>query len=170
MPSPRPRSSKRGSDQTSRTAAALRRLVDRVSHRSGLALETMSEAAVTLPQVLLMNHVAHGRATSPSELANVMRVSLPAMSQMIDRLVQQGLLKRREDPDDRRRKTLATTAAADSFMHRLEAARSRDFELGLAPIAPELLAQMAELLERAAAQLEDGAGAHGAPVRRTTAR
>jgi len=156
MLSPRPRSSKRAPDQTSRAAAALRRLVDRVSHRSGLALATMSDATVTLPQVLLMNHVTHGRATSPSGLANVMRVSLPAVSQIIDRLVQQGLLKRREDPGDRRRKTLATTAAADAFLRKLEIARGRDFELGLASIAPELLAQMAALLERAAAQLEDG--------------
>jgi DNA-binding MarR family transcriptional regulator len=65
------------------------------------------------------------------------------------------LLKRREDPGDRRRKTLATTPAADSFLRKLEVARSRDFELGLAPVAPELLAQMAALLERAVAQLEE---------------
>jgi DNA-binding MarR family transcriptional regulator len=150
-----PKLPRRGVDDTSRAAAALRRLVDRVSHRSGLALETMSGATVTLPQVLLMNHVAHGRATSPSELADIMRVSLAAVSQMINRLVHQGFLNRREDPSDRRRKALATTAAADSFLRKLEIARSRDFELGLAPIAPELLAQVAALLERAVAQLED---------------
>jgi len=131
----------------------------------------MSDATVTLPQVLLMNHVTHGRATSPSELANVMCVSLPAVSQMIDRLVQQGLLKRREDPGDRRRKTLATTAAADAFLRKVEVARGRDFELGLAPIAPELLARLAALLERAAAQLEDsGTGAHGARLSQAVAR
>src|SRR3954453_1952357 len=98
MPSPRPTSSKRGLDQTRRAAGALRRLVDRVSHRTGLALATMTEATITLPQVLLLNHIAHGRATSPSELAKAMRVSLAAVSQMIDRLVQQGLLDRAEDP------------------------------------------------------------------------
>jgi DNA-binding MarR family transcriptional regulator len=160
---------KRGVDHASRAAAALRRLVDRVSHRSGMALQTMSDATVTVPQVLLMNHVAHGRATSPSELADIMRVSLPAVSQMINRLVQQGFLKRREDPSDRRRKALATTAAADSFLRKLEIARSRDFELGLAPIAPELLAQVAALLERAVAQLEDRS-AGDERVRAATAR
>lgn len=84
-----------------------------------------------------------------------MRVSLAAVSQMIDRLVHQRLLDRAEDPVDRRRKVLATTAAAQSFLRKLEAARSRDFELGLNPIDPEVLAQMAALLERAVAQLED---------------
>src|SRR2546423_8684524 len=98
MVSPRPGSPKRQPDQTSRAAVALRRLVDRVSHRSGLALATMSDASVTVPQVLLLNHVTHGRATSASELATVMRVSLPAVSQMIDRLAPPGFVQRREGP------------------------------------------------------------------------
>ena len=129
--------------------------MDWVSHRSGLALATMTEATITLPQVLLLNHVARGRATSPSELAKAMRVSLAAASQMIDRLVQQGLLDRAVDPVDRRRKILATTTAAQSLLRKLETARSRDFELGLSPVHPEVLGQMAALLERAVAQLED---------------
>ena len=76
------------------------------------------------------------------------------------------LLRRREDPSDRRRKALATTAAADSVLRKLEIARSRDFELGLAPIAPELLAQVAPLLERAIAQLEEGSAATSISGRR----
>ena len=155
MLSPRPTSSKRSLDQTGRAARALRRLVDRVSHRSGLALATMTEATITLPQVLLLNHVAHGQATSPSELAKAMRVSLAAVSQMIDRLVQQRLLDRAEDPADRRRKVLATTAAAQSLLRKLETARARDFALGLSPVDPAVLGQMAALVERAVAQLED---------------
>jgi DNA-binding MarR family transcriptional regulator len=155
MPSSRPTSPKPVRDQTRRAAGALRRLVDRVSHRSGLALATMTEPGVTLPQVLLLNHVAGGRATSPSELAQAMHVSLAAVSQMIDRLVQQGLLDRAEDPVDRRRKILAATTGAQSLLRKLESARSRDFERGLSPVTPEVLGQMAALLERAAAQLED---------------
>ena len=48
-----------------------------------------------------------------------MRVSLAAASQMIDRLVQQGLLDRAVDPVDRRRKILATTTAAQSLLRKL---------------------------------------------------
>ena len=84
-----------------------------------------------------------------------MRVSLAAVSQMIDRLVQQGLLDRAEDPVDRRRKVLATTTRARSLLRKVENARSRDFELGLSRVHPEVLGQMAALLERAVAQLED---------------
>jgi DNA-binding MarR family transcriptional regulator len=134
--------------------ASLRRLVDMVSHRSGLALAVMAEATITLPQVLLLSHVERRGATSPTELAEAMHTSLPAVSQMLDRLVQQGLLDRTEDPVDRRRKTVATTADARAFLRKLKAARSTEFDLGLAPVDPELLVEMTGLIERVIAQLE----------------
>lgn len=132
---------------------ALRRLVDLVSHRSGLALAVMNDAAVTLPQVLLLNHVQRCVETSPTEIAAAMNASLPAASQMIDRLVQQGLLARKEDPVDRRRKTVATTANARALLHKVRTARSTEYERGLAPVDPELLVEMAALIERVIAQL-----------------
>lgn len=137
-----------------RAGAALRRLVDLVSHRSGLALRIMNEAAITLPQVLLLSHVARRGTASPTELAEALHASLPSASQMIDRLVQQGLLDRTEDPVDRRRKSLAMTAGASAFLSKLEAARSMEYELGLAAVPPELLAQMTILLERIVSELE----------------
>jgi DNA-binding MarR family transcriptional regulator len=137
-----------------RAGAALCRLVDLVSHRSGLALGIMNEAAITLPQVLLLSHVERRGSASPSALAEALHASLPSVSQMIDRLVQQGLLDRTEDPLDRRRKSLATTAGASAFLRKLGAARSMEYELGLASVPAELLAQMATLLERVVSELE----------------
>jgi DNA-binding MarR family transcriptional regulator len=137
-----------------------------------MALATMNDAAITLPQVLLLNHVERRGATSPSELAEAMHTSLPAVSQMIDRLVQQGLLDRTDDPVDRRRKSLATTAAARSFLRKLGAARAAEYELGLAPVTPELLTQLATLIERVVDDLQGRAGAEGkgAPRSRLEAR
>lgn len=133
---------------------ALRRLVDLVSHRSGLALAAMADGAITLPQVLLLSQVQRRRTASPSDLAGALHVSLPAVSQMIDRLVQQGLLTRTEDPVDRRRKSLTPTARGLSVMRKLETARSTDYEVGLAAVPPEVLAQMTILLERAVSEIE----------------
>ncbi len=121
----------------------------------------MNDAAVTLPQVLLLNHVERRGTASPSDLAGTVHVSLPAVSQMIDRLVQQGLLSRTEDPVDRRRKSLATTARARSVLRKLGAARSAEYELGLAPVSPGLLAQLTDLIERIVSELEVAAIAGG---------
>jgi DNA-binding MarR family transcriptional regulator len=140
--------------RSARAGDSLRRLVDLVSHRSGLALAAMNEAAVTLPQVLVLSHVERCVETSPTAIAAAMHASLPAVSQMIDRLVQQNLLDRREDPADRRRKTVATTAGARTLLRKLRSARSTEYERGLATANPELLAEMVALLERVIAQLE----------------
>ncbi len=150
-----------------RAGEALRRLVDLVSHRSGLALSVMSEAAVTLPQVLLLNQVERREATSPSEIAAAMRASLPAASQMIDRLVQQGLLERAEDAEDRRRKTLATTVPARALLRKLREARGGDYERGLAPVDEKLLAEMVRLIERVVAQLEGQDGRRAPRLRKS---
>jgi DNA-binding MarR family transcriptional regulator len=146
--------SKRGLSLSGRAGETLRRLVDLVSHRSGLAIAAMNEAAVTLPQVLLLSHVERCAATSPTEIAAAMGASLPAASQMIDRLVQEGLLDRAEDPADRRRKTVATTVDARAVLRKIRTARSTEYGRGLAAVSPDLLVQMAALLERVVAQLE----------------
>jgi DNA-binding MarR family transcriptional regulator len=150
---------------------ALRRLVDLVSHRSGQALAEMGEAGVTLPQVLLMSHIQRRGKASLSVLAQAMHVSLPAMSQMIERLVQQGLLDRGEDSTDRRRKSVAITATASSFLRKLEATRSREYELGLGSISRERLGQLATVLESVVAELEStGSGGRRAPQLHEKAR
>jgi DNA-binding MarR family transcriptional regulator len=168
MPARGKRTSSKAIGRAGRAAEALRRLVDLVSHRSGLAVATMAEAAITLPQVLLLNHVERRGRTSPSEMAEAMHVSLPAVSQMIERLVQQGLLDRTEDPVDRRRKAVATTHAAKVVLRDLERARASDYESGLSPVSPELLAQLAALLRRVVGQLEDGEKASRRSVRSST--
>jgi len=79
---------------------------------------------------------------------------------MIDRLVQQGLLERTEDPVDRRRKSLAATPRALSFMGELETARSTDYEVGLTAVPPDLLAQMTTVLERVVLEIEKPASGY----------
>jgi MarR family transcriptional regulator for hemolysin len=133
---------------------ALQRLVNLISHRSGAVLSIMNEASATLPQVLLLSRVEAIGSASPSDLAIDVQASAPAASQMIQRLVRQGLLHRTEDPRDRRRKLITLTSTARSFLSRLEAARAADYELGLAPLSPELKAAMMSLLQRAVSDLE----------------
>jgi DNA-binding MarR family transcriptional regulator len=134
--------------------AALQRLVNLISHRSGRVISIMSEASVTLPQVLLLNRVDAIGSTSPSDIALEAQASAPAASQMIERLVRQGLLRRVEDPSDRRRKVISLSPAARALLKKLEAARAVDYELGLAPLGAELKSAMAEVLRQAADELE----------------
>ena len=137
-----------------RAGDALRRLVDLISHRSGVALALMNDAAVTLPQVLLLSRVEKFGSASLAELADESSASIPALSQMIDRLVRQGWLDRTEDPHDRRRKAIRVTPRAGDLLRNLATARSADFDLGLSLVSEELRAQLANALERAVVEIE----------------
>jgi len=137
-----------------RAGDALRRIVDLVSHRSGAVFELMNDAAVTLPQILLISRVEKAASASLSDLAEGSTASAAALSQMIERLVQQGMLDRAEDPIDRRRKAIRATSRACALLRKLEAARSADYELGLASLSGGLRTQLAATLELAVAEIE----------------
>ncbi len=137
-----------------RAGDALRRLVDLASHRSGSVFKLISNANVTLPQVVLISRVETLGSPSLSDLADGANVSTAALSQMIDRLVQQGLLDRTENPIDRRRKAIGVTARARALLRKLEAARSADYEAGLASLGRELGTRLAATLEQAVAAIE----------------
>jgi DNA-binding MarR family transcriptional regulator len=145
---------RRSANGQNRAGDALRRLVDLASHHSGAVFAIMSDAAVTLPQVLLLHRVEEAGSASFSDLASDSNASAAALSQMIDRLVQQGLLRRAEDSLDRRRKAIAATPRARLFLRKLAAARSADYQLGLSPVSRELRSQLAEAIERAVAEIE----------------
>jgi len=140
--------------EPNRAGDALRRLVDLTSHRSGAVFTLMSHASVTLPQVLLMSRVEQLGAASLSNLAEASTTSAAALSQMIERLVQQGWLDRAEDPIDRRRKAIRITLRTGALLRRLESARSADYELGLASLSDDLRMQLAKMLERVVAEID----------------
>ncbi len=68
----------------------------------------MRENELSVTQVGALFEIRQGRS-SVSELGESMGITIAAASQMIERLVQQGLIVRLEDPDDRRAKPLALT-------------------------------------------------------------
>jgi DNA-binding MarR family transcriptional regulator len=66
-----------------------------------------------------------------SDIGAQMGVTSAAASQMIDRLVQMGLIERTEDPNDRRVKLITLTAKGRALLHRsLEARRQWIESLG----------------------------------------
>lgn len=137
-----------------RAADALRRLVDLTSHRSGAVLALMNDATVTLPQLLLMSRIDELGSASLAAIGNKSSASIPALSQMIDRLVRQGWLDRAEDPADRRRKSIRVTPQGRDLLRNVETARSADFALGLSAVSKELRAQLATVLERTIVEVE----------------
>ncbi|HTE47554.1 MAG TPA: MarR family transcriptional regulator [Gemmatimonadaceae bacterium] len=131
----------------------LQSLIDGMSHRGGETLVLMNDASVTLPQVLLLTRLRQTPGCTMSELAEQLNLSLPAVSQAIDRLVRGRLAARKEDREDRRRKRLVTTDAANALLDRLIRARAREFEQGAARLSGKVRADLTKVLRRAVAEL-----------------
>jgi len=133
--------------------ALLLALVDRVSHRGGDTLALMAEAGLTLPQVLFLNRLRQAGTSTASDLAERLNMSLPATSQMVERLFKLDLLTRAEDADDRRRKRLAVTQAAERLLDKIGHARAAEYDKGTQRLSPALRRELAATLAKAVREL-----------------
>lgn len=141
----------------------LAELVDRVSHRGGETLRIMAEANVTLQQVLLITRLRREASCSASDLAAALNLSLPAISQSIDRLMKAGLVSRIENPVDRRKKLLATTQRANDLLSRLEIARAAEYGTGLSALSADARQELAAALSAVLHQLKVKTNPDGEP-------
>lgn len=138
----------------------LQRLLDLVSHRSPALFRLMADAGVTVQQVVMLSRIEQLGSVSLAQAAHGSQTSLPAASQMIERLVSQRLLRRAEDPSDRRRKAISLTSAAEELLRKLQDERSRQFAVGLGPLNRKQRRKLIELLSQVVVTLgkahEDG--------------
>jgi DNA-binding MarR family transcriptional regulator len=127
--------------------------VNRISHTQGKTLAVLTGASVTLQQVLLLRRLESNIATALSPLAEQMHMSLPAISQMIERLFQLELVSRVESADDRRKKSVAVTARGRALLKRIATARSADYAAGIAPLSPRIKIALERVLKGALEEL-----------------
>jgi DNA-binding MarR family transcriptional regulator len=128
--------------------------------------EAVGALELTLTQIKLLHHLEDQQ---PRELtlkgaAELVHVSLPAASRMVDDLVRRGFAQRREDLEDRRMKRVCLTDGGRAVIGRLNAARLSglvQFTKTLTTAEQRSLAEaLSQLLERevvAACRLESPA-------------
>jgi len=67
------------------------------------------ESGFSMSQFAVLFHLSRGRSSGVTDLGDHLGVTSAAASQMLDRLVEQGLILRSEDPNDRRAKQIVLT-------------------------------------------------------------
>lgn len=98
-------------------------------HRSFRDFKCFMDACGLSPsQINALMQLYHGRACGVSDIGSHMGISKAAASQMIDHLVQMGLLERTENPDDRRAKQITLTTQGCALMEKGVEARSHWME------------------------------------------
>jgi DNA-binding MarR family transcriptional regulator len=71
---------------------------------------------LTMGQLRTLAVVASRQAVNVSTLAEILNISKPTASTLVDQLVQRGLVERTEDAEDRRRTMVALTQAGSEMM------------------------------------------------------
>ncbi len=115
--------------------------------------EAVGALELTLTQIKLMHHLEDVEAPlSLKKSAELVKVSLPAASRLVDDLVRRGFAERHEDLEDRRMKRVSLTEDGRAVIRRLNAARLnglQKFTETLTDSERELIhAALSKLLER----------------------
>lgn len=83
------------------------------------------EIAISMPQAKLLYLLSAGGELHMSALVHRLGVSLSTISGLVDKVVDQGLATRREDPADRRQVVVGLTPAGHDFIDRFRELNAR---------------------------------------------
>jgi len=120
-------------------------------NRLGAAFRTevdreLRQFELTRRQVAMLHFIARADRPSASDLTRQMGVDSTAVTRMIDRLTDKGLVVRTADPSDRRRHLVELTSAALDLMPRLSRTARKVEGLFEEGIPPERLAAFHDVL------------------------
>ena len=124
-------------------------------HRSGL----------TVPQFRTLYYVSTYPGCSLSAAADFIGLSLPAMSRLVDWLVDKGLMQRKPCTDDRRQVKLSVTARGEAALRESRQIAQKELAAAVAHLTPEqrvaLVSTMQVLRDAFSTELEEEEQAHG---------
>jgi len=104
------------------------------------------DTGLSNPQISAMMRLYYRGGCGVSDIGSHLDVTSAAASQMVERLVQQGLLERAEDLHDRRVKQLTLTRKGRALIEKGIEARRRWLEELTTALAPEQRQQIASAL------------------------
>jgi DNA-binding MarR family transcriptional regulator len=125
---PRTSPKARPADPGASTAAqpGIIRLINRVRVELVDAMDReLAEYDISAPQFIVLASLATEDPVSPANICKTISYDPGAMTRMIDRLEQKGLVKRIPNPNDRRATQLALTPAGKALFPQLMAAKER---------------------------------------------
>jgi DNA-binding MarR family transcriptional regulator len=125
------------------------RLINRVRIELIDAMDReLAQFDITAPQLIVLASVANREADSASQLCKSISYDPGAMTRMIDRLEQKGLVRRVARPDDRRAMTLEMTAAGRALFPKLLQAKETVQAQFLRGFGKDEVATLEKLLNR----------------------
>jgi len=122
------------------------------------------DVGITMAQAKVLHVVVASGEIHMSELVHALGVSLSTVSGLVEKLVDQGYVARRDDPADRRQVVVSPTAAGTALLERfrdLSGAQTRELLERLKPVDLEALDRGVKALHRAAIEYLTATAASG---------
>jgi DNA-binding MarR family transcriptional regulator len=117
----------------------------------------MYESGLTFPQIIVMYALTWEGPQPISTLAQTLRLSLAATSQLVDRLVDGEYVGREEHPEDRRVRIVRLRPRGHQFMERLNEIRRRELNEAFDRLPPKVRGRLTEVLRDAVQSLSEAA-------------
>jgi DNA-binding MarR family transcriptional regulator len=126
----------------------VRQWMDTFAHRSMRdSARYIKASGFSMPQFFLLMQVYRREHCGISDLSEQLEITNAATSQLVDKLVQAGLVEREEDPNDRRAKQIALSPKGRDFIAQGIQERYRWIEALEENLTPEEKVKIAEALE-----------------------
>ena len=116
--------------------------------------EDWTSLSLTRAQLRILVRLKQDGPAAVGHLAGQLGVTLPSITATVDRLVQQGMVSREDDPTDRRKVINRVTSEGSALIDRLQEGRKARLVSGLENLSREDLAA----LHRSLAHLERALG------------
>jgi MarR family transcriptional regulator, organic hydroperoxide resistance regulator len=118
-------------------------------------VDVWMELSLTVPQLKCLFFISNQGKTNFRKLAERLKVSPSNITGIIDRLVEQGLVSRTENPEDRRILLLQTTSKGEAMIAELREKRSTYLAQILTDLKVENLENITEGLKELARAAEE---------------
>jgi DNA-binding MarR family transcriptional regulator len=119
--------------------------LQQMSHALGqYAPEAWMELNLTIVQLKSLFFIDSESKTNFRKLANALGVTPPDVTRIVDRLVEQGMVTRRENPEDRRMQLLEATKKGKALLTRLRENKTTHLYRILTHLSIEELTTVAE--------------------------
>ena len=115
---------------------------------AGITAESLAQAdaVISLPQLRVLVLASRSASLNATEVAAALHVHLSTSSRLCDRLVQAGLLDRRDRPEDRRQLQLQLTHEGQNLLNKITEHRRKVFTRILRRLDPADSAALAQSL------------------------
>lgn len=132
----------------------IRQGIDQVAHRSFHEhIRFVKASGLSMPQFNILMQLHYQRACGVSDISTRMDITSAAASQLVEKLVQAGLLERAEDPHDRRVRQLRLTVGGQELVEAALAARYRWVDELIETLEPAEREKMAAAMQILVAKL-----------------